>query len=205
MGRAGEGREASPSPACPRTESFENPGHGRASRACAPFLAFTAEAGYGEAPSPGRHMLPRGVWGQGLGALGRGAVRAASSPRLPLRKRATEKPLPGRHVLPRGRLRTRVGGARGITGRHVLPGSVKGQGLGAQWKKSGGQPPERHTLLKVLKVIKRGRRPQDPHPPDGAYERECYSSTGTHSSWLQIQAWGCSTEKKTRVGSSGPS
>ena len=52
MGRAGEGREASPSPACPRTESFENPGHGRASRACAPFLAFTAEAGYGEAPLP---------------------------------------------------------------------------------------------------------------------------------------------------------
>ena len=70
MGRAGEGREASPSPACPRTESFENPGHGRASRACTPFLAFTAEAGYGEAPSPGRHMLPGAFGDKGWGRWG---------------------------------------------------------------------------------------------------------------------------------------
>ncbi len=32
-----------------------------------------------------------------------------------------------------------------------------------------------------------------------------YSSMGFHSSWLQIQAWGSSTEKNTSVGSLGPS
>lgn len=32
-----------------------------------------------------------------------------------------------------------------------------------------------------------------------------YSSTGCHSSWLQIHAWGSSTLKNVSVGSSGPS
>ncbi len=32
-----------------------------------------------------------------------------------------------------------------------------------------------------------------------------YSSTGCHSSWLQIHAWGSSTLKNVSAGSSGPS
>ena len=32
-----------------------------------------------------------------------------------------------------------------------------------------------------------------------------YSSTGCHSSWLQIHAWGSSMLKNVSVGSSGPS
>ena len=67
--------------------------------------------------------------------------------------------------------------SRTASGRHILPSDYK--------KGDGGR--------------------ETPTPQMALIKESLYSSTGTHSSWLQIQAWGCSTEKKTRVGSSGPS
>ena len=113
MGRAGEGREASPSPACPRTESFENPGHGRASRACAPFLAFTAVAGYGEAPLPRPPHASGGRLETRVGGAGEGRrVRGLRPAAFTAEAGYGEASSPGRHVLPRGVLRTR--GGKGI-------------------------------------------------------------------------------------------
>ena len=102
MGRAGEGREASPSPTYPRTESCENPGHGRASRACAPFLAFTAEVGCGEASLPRTpHASMRRLGTRVGGARWEG--RRARRPILQVFTAEVgcgEAPSPGRYVLP---------------------------------------------------------------------------------------------------------